>query len=74
MARAIPAGQLAVSLGYEDSLLQERRHPTSVELDAISPSVRKTSDSAPLTQSCVCGTTAMRSAIDPGDCLILWFA
>lgn len=34
--RVIPAGQVIYGIGYDDSLLKERRHPTAKELDAIS--------------------------------------
>ena len=34
--RTIPAGQWVIGFGYDDSLLAERRHPTRVELDAVS--------------------------------------
>jgi len=32
----IPAGQWIVGVGYDDSLLKEKRHPTADDLDAIS--------------------------------------
>lgn len=32
-----PADELVVGLGYDDSLLAERRHPTRAELDAAAP-------------------------------------
>jgi predicted amidohydrolase YtcJ len=35
--RQIPAGQWIVGVGYDDSLLAEKRHPTRDDLDAISP-------------------------------------
>lgn len=34
--RGIPDGQWVVGFGYDDSLLVERRHPTRVDLDAVS--------------------------------------
>jgi predicted amidohydrolase YtcJ len=34
-----PAGQLQFFLGYDDSLLEERRHPTRADLDAVSATV-----------------------------------
>jgi len=34
-----PAGQLQYFVGYDDSLLQERRHPTRADLDAVSATV-----------------------------------
>ncbi|WP_374029700.1 amidohydrolase [Bdellovibrio bacteriovorus] len=32
----IPEGQVAFAVGYDDSMLQERRHPTAKDLDRIS--------------------------------------
>lgn len=32
-------GRLVVAVGYDDSLLKERRHPTRVDLDAVSPDI-----------------------------------
>jgi hypothetical protein len=34
-----PAGQLQFFMGYDDSLLSERRHPTRADLDAVSATV-----------------------------------
>jgi len=34
-----PAGQLQFFMGYDDSLLEEKRHPTRVDLDAVSATV-----------------------------------
>ncbi len=34
--RAVPAGQWVIGVGYDDSLLAERRHPTRFDLDAVS--------------------------------------
>ena len=34
--RAIPAGQWVIGVGYDDSLLTERRHPTRADLDSVS--------------------------------------
>ena len=34
-----PAGQLQFFTGYDDSLLEERRHPTRADLDAVSSTV-----------------------------------
>ena len=34
-----PAGQLQFFMGYDDSLLEEKRHPTRADLDAVSASV-----------------------------------
>ena len=36
--RPVP-GRLVVAVGYDDSLLKERRHPTRVDLDAVSQDV-----------------------------------
>jgi len=33
------AGQLQFFMGYDDSLLEEKRHPTRADLDAVSPTV-----------------------------------
>jgi predicted amidohydrolase YtcJ len=34
-----PAGQLQFFMGYDDSLLEEKRHPTRADLDAVSATV-----------------------------------
>jgi len=34
-----PAGQLQFFMGYDDSLLEEKRHPTRTDLDAVSATV-----------------------------------
>lgn len=34
--RAIPAGRWVIGVGYDDSLLTERRHPTRADLDSVS--------------------------------------
>lgn len=34
--KAIPAGTLVLASGYDDSLLEEKRHPTREDLDAVS--------------------------------------
>jgi predicted amidohydrolase YtcJ len=34
--RAIPAGEWVVGMGYDDSLIEELRHPTRDDLDAVS--------------------------------------
>lgn len=34
-----PAGQLQFFMGYDDSLLEEKRHPTRADLDAVSTTV-----------------------------------
>ncbi|MBM4218228.1 MAG: amidohydrolase [Gammaproteobacteria bacterium] len=34
--RAVPEGQWVVGIGYDDSLLAEKRHPTRFDLDAVS--------------------------------------
>ncbi|MFN7897493.1 MAG: amidohydrolase [Cyanobacteriota bacterium] len=38
-AHPAPAGQLQFFVGYDDSLLKERRHPTRADLDAVSATV-----------------------------------
>ncbi len=38
-AHPAPAGQLQFFVGYDDSLLQEGRHPTRADLDAVSATV-----------------------------------
>jgi len=36
-AASPPQGEMVVGMGYDDSLLAERRHPTRAELDVIAP-------------------------------------